>query len=97
MEFLRNLRISVLIVFIATAIGGIFLTSGSLKAQSSPQFPSPDPQDRFQCTKIPTQVDGIDYDKTLKCETRDAICYIIEGFAMSCVPKFIPQPDEKSD
>jgi len=56
-------------------------------------FPVPDPQDRFQCTKIPTQVDGVEYDKSLKCETKDAICYVIEGFAMSCVPKFPPSYD----
>lgn len=78
-------------------IGLVMLLTGSLMAQSPSPFPDPDPQDRFQCTKIPTQVDGIDYDKTLKCETRDAICYIIEGFAMSCVPKFIPQPNEDSN
>jgi hypothetical protein len=55
---------------------------------------SPDPNDRFICTKISTFVDGLEYDKTLKCETKDAICYIMEGFSMSCVPKFIePQLD----
>lgn len=43
--------------------------------------------DRFVCVSIPTIVNGQEYDKTLKCETKDAICYVMEGFAMSCIPK----------
>lgn len=69
-----------------------------LLAQTSPgqEQPQPDANDRFQCIKIPTMVDGLEYDKTLKCETKDAICYIMEGFAMSCVPKLLlPLPEIK--
>ncbi|WCL49331.1 hypothetical protein [Leptospira sp. GIMC2001] len=48
---------------------------------------SPDSRDRFVCIKIATTVDGQEYDKTLKCETNDAICYVMEGFSFSCIPK----------
>jgi hypothetical protein len=67
----------------------ILLGSSGIFAEDATNIP--DPNDRFSCTKIPTIVDGLEYDKTLKCETKDAICYIMEGFAMSCVPK-LPFP-----
>ena len=72
----------------------IFMNFAILAQDNSQSSPIPNlGSDTFICTSIPTVVNGQEYDKTLKCETKDAICYVMEGFAMSCVPKIIIQPE----
>jgi hypothetical protein len=73
----------------------IFSLNTSIYSQdSSQQTTNPNlAQDKFYCVSIPTVVNGQEYDKTLKCETNDAICYVMEGFAMSCVSKIKDQTE----
>lgn len=64
------------------------LTTSISSQEASQENPNPNlSQDKFYCVSIPTVVNGQEYDKTLRCETNDAICYVMEGFAMSCVQK----------
>jgi tetrahydromethanopterin S-methyltransferase subunit H len=73
---------------------GFIIIQSKLNAQDT-QSNNPEQvglPDRFVCVSIPTIVNGQEYDKTLKCETKDAICYVMEGFAMSCIPKINTLP-----
>ena len=54
-------------------------------------------QDKMQCYSIPTEIDNLEYQKSVKCITKDAICYIIQGFAMSCIPRSGKYPLEIPD
>lgn len=44
-------------------------------------------EDKMECYSIATEIDGQEYQKSLKCISQDSICYIIQGFAMSCIPR----------
>ncbi|TGL86766.1 hypothetical protein EHQ68_15865 [Leptospira congkakensis] len=44
-------------------------------------------EDKLECYSIATDIDGQEYQKSLKCISKDSICYIIQGFAMSCIPR----------
>jgi hypothetical protein len=93
-----NTGIGILLALLGfTAITGIFGQGqdSSLPGNVGLSGALPDPNDSFICTKIKTFVDGVEYDQTMKCETRDAICYVMEGFAMSCVPKIPPDSVQK--
>lgn len=51
-------------------------------------------EDKMECYSIPTEIDGLEYSKAIKCISKDSICYIIQGFAMSCVPRNGNYPPE---
>lgn len=44
-------------------------------------------EDKMECYSIATEIDGQEFQKSLKCISQDSICYIIQGFAMSCIPR----------
>ncbi len=44
-------------------------------------------KEKMVCEKIDLQIQTSTYNDALRCETKDAICYMIEGFSMSCIPK----------
>jgi hypothetical protein len=69
----------------------------SLSAQENPTPKELISQDKIQCFSIPTEIDALDYQKSVKCITKDAICYIIQGFAMSCIPRSGKYPQELPD
>ncbi|EPG74176.1 hypothetical protein LEP1GSC058_2935 [Leptospira fainei serovar Hurstbridge str. BUT 6] len=54
---------------------------------SNPTLPVAAPRDKMVCKQIDLEITGTSYNDGLRCETKDAICYMIEGFAMSCFPK----------
>lgn len=45
------------------------------------------PKEKMVCDKIDLVIQGTTYNDALRCEAKDAICYMIEGFSMSCFPK----------
>lgn len=51
-------------------------------------------QDKMECYSITTEIDNLEYQKSVKCITKDAVCYIIQGFAMSCIPRNSSYPPE---
>lgn len=51
-------------------------------------------EDKMECYSIATEIDGQEYQKSLKCISQDSICYIIQGFAMSCIPRSGRYPSE---
>ncbi|MCU0823115.1 MAG: hypothetical protein MUF77_00550 [Leptospira sp.] len=51
-------------------------------------------EDKLECFSIPTEIDGLEYNKSIKCISKDSICYIIQGFAMSCIPRSGNYPAE---
>jgi hypothetical protein len=51
-------------------------------------------QDKMECYSIATEIDNLEYQKSVKCITKDAVCYIIQGFAMSCIPRNSSYPPE---
>lgn len=51
-------------------------------------------EDKMECYSIATEIDGQEYQKSLKCISQDSICYIIQGFAMSCIPRTGRYPAE---
>ncbi|MDZ4725002.1 MAG: hypothetical protein SH817_02510 [Leptospira sp.] len=69
----------------------------SLNAQENPSPKELISQDKMECYSIPTEIDNLDYQKSVKCITKDAICYIIQGFAMSCIPRSGKYPAEIPD
>jgi hypothetical protein len=79
--------------FLIFCFGSILIQSKLNAQESQPNAPDQGAiSDKFVCSSIPTIVNGQEYDKTLKCETKDAICYVMEGFAMSCIPKINTSP-----
>ncbi|EQA46232.1 hypothetical protein LEP1GSC050_2913 [Leptospira broomii serovar Hurstbridge str. 5399] len=60
---------------------------GILAQETSNPTPATPPRDKMVCTRIDLEIIGTSYNEGLRCETKDAICYMIEGFAMSCFPK----------
>ncbi|GBF51483.1 hypothetical protein LPTSP4_30210 [Leptospira ryugenii] len=50
--------------------------------------------DKMECYSIPTEIDRLEYQKSLKCVSKDAICFIVEGFAMSCIPRNGRYPEQ---
>jgi len=51
-------------------------------------------QDKMVCVSIPTEIDGVEVQKSLKCLSKDAVCLIVEGFAMSCFSRPPGYPSE---
>ncbi|TGL39143.1 hypothetical protein [Leptospira perdikensis] len=51
-------------------------------------------EDKLECYSIATDIDGQEHQKSLKCISKDSICYIIQGFAMSCIPRTGRYPAE---
>ncbi|MCW7468962.1 hypothetical protein [Leptospira kanakyensis] len=51
-------------------------------------------EDKLECYSLATEIDGQEYQKSLKCISKDSICYIIQGFAMSCIPRTGRYPAE---
>lgn len=72
-----------------------FVSVSPIKTQET----APDPkkwisQDKMVCYYIPTEIEGLEYQKSIKCLSKDSICYIIEGFSMSCIPRPQGYPPE---
>ncbi|TGK07537.1 hypothetical protein EHO59_05390 [Leptospira semungkisensis] len=44
-------------------------------------------KEKMACERIELDIKNVTYNDALRCETKDAICYMIEGFSMSCIPK----------
>ncbi|MDF3820711.1 hypothetical protein P3G55_12410 [Leptospira sp. 96542] len=65
----------------------IFLSLFSLLAQENKTPTEVFLEDKLACYSIPTEIDGLEYQKSLKCISKDSICYLIQGFAMSCIPR----------
>ncbi|EPG65681.1 hypothetical protein [Leptospira wolffii] len=61
----------------------------SLLGQDTSQSQS-SPKEKMVCDKIDLVIQGTTYNDALRCEAKDAICYMIEGFSMSCFPKEKP-------
>ncbi|MCG6140198.1 hypothetical protein EHR01_13805 [Leptospira mtsangambouensis] len=51
-------------------------------------------EDKMECYSIAMEIDGQEYQKSLKCISKDSLCYIIQGFAMSCIPRTGRYPAE---
>ncbi|TGL63438.1 hypothetical protein [Leptospira sarikeiensis] len=63
----------------------LFTASGILFAQDTTNSTST--REKMVCERMDLQIQGTTYNDALRCETKDAICYMIEGFSMSCLPK----------
>ncbi|PJZ69858.1 hypothetical protein CH373_10745 [Leptospira perolatii] len=63
------------------------LHSLQLFGQQSPTPITSAPKEKMICEKMDLQIDGSIYNDAFYCETKDAVCYMIEGFSMSCVRK----------
>lgn len=44
-------------------------------------------REKMVCERMDLEIQSATYNDALRCETKDAICYMIEGFSMSCFPK----------
>ncbi|PJZ78507.1 hypothetical protein [Leptospira neocaledonica] len=44
-------------------------------------------KEKMVCERMDLEIQSTTYNDALRCETKDAICYMIEGFSMSCFPK----------
>ncbi|TGN17095.1 hypothetical protein EHS15_18115 [Leptospira idonii] len=64
-----------------------FVLSGTVFAQETPTPQETFIQDKMECHSIPTEIDGLEFEKSLKCITKDSICYVIRGVGLSCVPR----------
>jgi len=80
MKWLRFTYVSFLFLLIFTCS----LFAQNLENPSAKDIVS---QDKMECYSIPTEIDSQEYQKSVKCISKDAICFIIQGFAMSCIPR----------
>ncbi|MEI1277840.1 hypothetical protein V6Z05_05890 [Leptospira venezuelensis] len=62
-----------------------FLVAGSLLGQDTSTQTST--REKMVCERMDLEIQSTTYNDALRCETKDAICYMIEGFSMSCFPK----------
>ncbi|TGK40426.1 hypothetical protein [Leptospira andrefontaineae] len=62
-----------------------FLFAGSLLGQDTSTQTST--KEKMVCERMDLEIQSTTYNDALRCETKDAICYMIEGFSMSCFPK----------
>ncbi|WP_411824395.1 hypothetical protein [Leptospira sp. 'Mane'] len=74
------------LIFLCLLVAG-FSLSESLNAQETPTPKELIVRDKMECYSIPTEIDGIEFEKSLKCVTKDSICYVLRGVGMSCVPR----------
>ncbi|EMK00532.1 hypothetical protein [Leptospira sp. B5-022] len=44
-------------------------------------------KEKMVCERMDLEIQSTTYNDALRCETKDAVCYMIEGFSMSCFPK----------
>ncbi|TGK08549.1 hypothetical protein EHO58_06575 [Leptospira selangorensis] len=61
------------------------LFAGSLLGQDTSTQTST--REKMVCERMDLEIQSTTYNDALRCETKDAICYMIEGFSMSCFPK----------
>ncbi|TGK01276.1 hypothetical protein EHQ53_08785 [Leptospira langatensis] len=59
--------------------------AASILAQDNTQ--NVNAKEKMACERIELDIKNVTYNDALRCETKDAICYMIEGFSMSCIPK----------
>ncbi|TGN03490.1 hypothetical protein [Leptospira dzoumogneensis] len=62
-----------------------FLFAGVLFGQDTNTQTST--REKMVCERMDLEIQSTTYNDALRCETKDAICYMIEGFSMSCFPK----------
>ncbi|PJZ51174.1 hypothetical protein [Leptospira saintgironsiae] len=62
-----------------------FLFAGGLLGQDTSIQTST--REKMVCERMDLEIQSATYNDALRCETKDAICYMIEGFSMSCFPK----------
>ncbi|PJZ27510.1 hypothetical protein CH352_17035 [Leptospira hartskeerlii] len=62
-----------------------FLFAGGLLGQDTSTQTST--REKMVCERMDLEIQSATYNDALRCETKDAICYMIEGFSMSCFPK----------
>ncbi|PJZ47054.1 hypothetical protein [Leptospira brenneri] len=65
----------------------LLLSLTTLMAQEDKTAQEQFVEDKMECHSIAMEIDGLEYQKTIKCISKDSICYIIQGFAMSCIPR----------
>ncbi|TGL60344.1 hypothetical protein EHQ58_07565 [Leptospira ognonensis] len=82
------------LIFFSFLLNSVFLFAQAPENPSAKDIIS---QDKMQCYSIPTEIDSLEYQKSVKCVTKDAICFIIQGFAMSCIPRSGKYPLEIPD
>ncbi|WP_242935269.1 hypothetical protein [Leptospira kobayashii] len=71
-----------------------FSLSKNVNAQTPVTPQEPINQDKMECYSIPTEIDGLEFEKSLKCITKDSICYVLRGVGISCVPRNGKYPPE---
>ncbi|TGM55938.1 hypothetical protein EHQ91_13700 [Leptospira biflexa] len=72
----------------------LLLSLSTIVAQESKTPQELFKEDKMECYSIATEIDGQEYQQSLKCISQDSICYIIQGFAMSCIPRSGRYPSE---
>lgn len=87
-KYLRVMRIDFKKkVSLASCCLFLFFQMYQLQAQETVDPKKIIAQDKMVCSYIPTEIEGLEYQKSIKCLSKDSICYIIEGFSMSCIPR----------